>query len=289
MVIVKTLLHWFCNLGVIGKCIVILELINVLSFVGVRAFLRFTGNLTAPITVLKEAAPSDDGTTLTIAIGGSMGTGKCFNIFLPYCGEGRAVYLDHSGLGYSERSQYRQIKELAAESGAKNIVFLTLGPGDAYAQRFECEFDGIDGYTVRTRPVNPETSCKVMNAPSRWGSFAGAWLAKGVFLGFGWLNVIEWCPKTDEKFSTAYMTDQFVWLATVNAGPHKEGCVKDVILSTADQFFRNRANSSASGKHLEEYYFPGLSKENFHYIDADCCNTIDMGYVYEKALEEIYP
>lgn len=290
MVIAKTLLQWFHDLGMFGKCIVILELINVLTFVGARAVLRFTGNLTVPITVLKEAEPSDDAASLVVAVGGSMGTGSCFDIFLPYCeGNEKVIYLDHSGLGYSEKSQYRQLKKYIEESGIKHISVFGIGPGDAYAQKLESEFDGIDGYTVRTLAVNPETSYKVMNAPSRWGSIIGGMVAKIVGLPFGWLNAIEIVPKTNEKFSFAYMSDQFLWLATVDAEPHKEGCVDGVILSTKDQFFRNKSNSSASGVHLEESYFPHLSDEDFHYIETDSCNTIDMASAYQEALKQIYP
>lgn len=288
MVIFKTLLQWFNDLSLAGKFFIIFELVNILSFVGVRAVLRISGNLTSPVTVLKEAELSDDGNTLTITVGGSMGTGSCFNIFLPYCGTGKVIYLDHSGLGYSEKSQYRQLKNYIVESGAKDIRIISIGPGDAYAQRLEAEFDGTNGYTVKTLSVNPETSYKVMNAPSRWGSLIGGVLAKIVGLPFGWLNAIEAVPKTGERFSLAYMSDQFIWLATVNAGPHKEGCVDDVILSIQDQFFRNMKNSSASGYHLEESYFPNLSDEHFHYVDADSCNTIDMAPAYQNALDKIF-
>ncbi len=244
--------------------------------------------MTSPITVLKEALPSDDGTTLTIAVGGSMGTGSCFDIFLPYCGDGEVIYLDHAGLGYSEKSQYRQLENYIIDSGAKNIQVISIGPGDVYAQRLEDRFDGFNGYTVRTLAVNPETSYKVMNGPSRWGSLIGGCFAKIIGLPFGWLNAIEFVPKTNEKFSLAYMSDQFIWLATVKGEPHKEGCVSDVILSNRDQFFRNKVNSSATGLRLEESYFPHLSADHFHYVEADSCNTIDMAPVYQEALEAIF-
>lgn len=275
MNILERIYFWYCDLRGIAKLICLLELVNVVSFVIVRLVMFLRSNMTSPISVVQEIPSTAVKRTLVIEVGGAMGVEQCFDVFrLYYPDEAGVIFLDHGKMGYSIKSQLKQIDDYIIVNKVDEVRVVGISVGDHFARIL------ADKYNAKTLPVNPEPNHTQLRPWAKATSLGGGIIAELVTIPAGWLSAIDWIPKSDEHFSLAYVADQFIALAIVHDAPYNY-TAKDVAIVAEDGYDQFLLTSDQELSYLDE--------ANFVRIKSDHGNTIDNAFVYKEALDQIFP
>lgn len=274
----SAIVGWFSNLHVIWRILIIVEIINIISCAAYRIIMRATDNLTANMIITEAKVPSSDGQKVaTVCFGGAMGIEDCFDVFKPYCQDGDFIYMGRTKAGYDIDRQIDQVEQYVEENQITKLRVIGISVGDYAARCLEDELD----CEVICLAVNPEPDSRMLKPWAKAMSyFGGGVFELGSIVG-GWGGLIEWMPKSGERFSLAYTGDQFCRFASINGAPH-----------VCDRTIAVMIGRNKDGEDLDEFlkndeiekYFKGVP---VYWVDSNHGNTIDKAEAYRVVLEQI--
>lgn len=253
--------------------IVPLLLLNSLSFTLVRAVWYFNGALGAELEVYR---PAKDGEVMHYLVAGCVNQPhSAFEFLLDELDGGITLVNYRATRGCSMKTIAKQvIADAKAHGYQAKVIGISIGD---YVAR--CVEDALPG--TESIGINPEPTAEILRPWARAATVVGSTLAEVATVPLGWASVIPWYNGCGNRFSIAFIADQFRDIGFTTNTPKATDGVQGIIISErpgkeeGDEFLKNSS--------IREYFpnAPIVSAKTGH------GNTVDGAAEFLKAWHEL--
>ncbi len=184
--------------------LIVLVVLNCLSFVIARIILFATSGLTARFEREMKSLRSITGTYL---IAGNLNQAWTAFQFLRPELHGYATYVQFRMMGWSADTTAKQIVRDAKERGLNTVYVYTISLGDHVGRYLE-QYLG-DSCDLKIIAINPCTDVSFVRQPLRTMLKIGVPIFEVFCHGLGWLSTIPLIPTPDGKYSLILLADQY--------------------------------------------------------------------------------
>lgn len=244
------------------KILVVLLLINSVSFMVCRAAWYMSGAVAAKLQLVRGASSK----VMNYFVAGNVNQPERAFKFLEDKIDGGITYVTYSEKkGCSMRQIAEQVIDDADILGCKARIF-GISIGDYVSRLAEEQLDDVE-----TIAINPEPHPSILKPYANYGLKIVTPIMEVLTIPAGWLSYIP-CIR---GFSLAFLADQWRDIAYCRDAPMETAMTLGVICSTEDEFLQNDV--------IEEY-FKGVP---IVYANCNHGNTEDRADEYIRAWEEL--
>ena len=241
---------------------------NALSFCIARICWYATGECGADFEVMR---PAEDGEKMYYLVAGCINQPRtAFEFLFDELDGGITLVNYHSAKGCSLRTISKQvIKDAKTHNYQARVIGISIG--DYVARQVE---DAIPG--AKSVGINPEPDSSILQPWANAATKVGSVAAEAVSAVAGWASLIPWYNGSGNRFSAAFIADQFRDIGFAYDAPHTTGGTMGIIVSErpdkgGDEFLRNSS--------IKEY-FDGIPIAEAR---ASHGNTVDMADEFLEA------
>lgn len=250
-----------------------LALLNMLSFCVIRVYWHATKQTGAKLEVVE---PAKDGEKMYYLVAGCVNQPEPAFDFLLDELDGGITYVNYDPVrGCNIATIAEQvIADAKRHSYQPRVIGISIG--DYVARQVE---DAIPG--AKSVGINPEPKSSILRPWANLSTKVGSIIAEAASTALGWLSIIPWYNGCGNRFSLAFIADQFQDIGFTYNTPHTTTGTVGVIISErpgkaeGDEFLENSS--------IKEYF------DGVQIVEAKAShgNTVDMADKYLEAWKKL--
>ncbi len=215
--------------------------VNMLSFAVTRFCWATTGKTGAELEVIRPIA---DGKKMYYLVAGCVNQPRsAFRFLIDELKDGGVTFVNYQAVrGCNIESIAEQVIADAKEH-RYDVRVIGISIGDYVGREVEAQIPN-----AKSVGINPEPEASVLRPYANIASKVGSVLLEVLTVPLGWLSAIPWYSDCGNRFSTAFIADQFVDIGFARAS-YVTGNTEGIIISQrpgkaeGDEFLSNQAIS----------------------------------------------
>lgn len=244
-------------------------LLNTLSFCVARVCWYTFGECGADLEVMR---PAEDSEKMYYLVAGCVNQPRtAFEFLFDELDGGITLVNYRSAKGCSIRTISKQVIADAKKHGYQARI-LGISIGDYVSRQVE---DAIPG--AKSVGINPEPSSKILRPWANVSTKVGSIVAEAASAVMGWTSLIPWYNGCGNRFSTAFIADQFRDIGFVYDAPHTTSGTVGIIVS--ERPGEDEGDEFLDNSKIREY-FDGIPIAE---AKASHGNTVDMANKFLEA------
>lgn len=260
---------------------------NTVSFMALRATWFTEGKYGAKLEVLR---PAPDGGKMYYLVAGCVNQPhSAFGFIADELAGGITLVNYQAVRGCSIKTIAKQVIE-DAKAHDYDVRVIGISVGDYVARRVEAEIPG-----AKSVAINPEPDASILRPYANVASKVGSVLVEALTFPLGWLSAIPWYNGCGNRFSTAFIADQFRDIGFIRSYPNttrpRLGNYQRVEHSTKDTvgvIISNRPGKAEG----DEFLSNSAIREYFNGVPIAVAktghgNTVDGATEFLKAWREL--